>query len=70
MSEHDSILNTGEAAEFLHVPRRTLEGWRYRGEGPPYVRVNHACIRYRLRDLVTFLAAKTVTPRNDRQTAA
>lgn len=49
------------AAEHIARSVRTLQQWRYRGEGPPYVKVGRA-VRYSLRDLDTFLAAHRVEP--------
>lgn len=33
------LLTPGEVAEFLALPVRTLYTWRYRGEGPPALKV-------------------------------
>ena len=44
-----------EAASFLSVSGRTLQGWRYSGEGPLYARFSRRCIRYRLGDLNEFV---------------
>lgn len=30
---------------------RTLQGWRIRGGGPPFVRISPRCIRYRPEDV-------------------
>jgi excisionase family DNA binding protein len=35
----EPLLDSEELAELLSVPRRTLDTWAYRGEGPVYVRV-------------------------------
>lgn len=40
------LLNTVEAAEVLAMKPSTLEIWRCRGGGPPFVKLGHAC-RYR-----------------------
>ncbi|HVR73907.1 MAG TPA: helix-turn-helix domain-containing protein [Planctomycetota bacterium] len=40
-----------EAAEYLGVSTRTLEDWRIRGGGPPFIRISCKCVRYRLIDL-------------------
>jgi hypothetical protein len=66
---NDDIFDTPEAARFLKVPPRTLEGWRYRGEGPAFIRYNHASVRYRRSDLEQFLNQKTVVPGGDNATA-
>ena len=63
--KNDDIFDTPEAARFLKVLPRTLEGWRYRGEGPAFVRYKHASVRYRRSDLEAFLSQKTVIPGGD-----
>ena len=35
----ERLLTLEEVAEFLAVPVRTLYTWRYRGEGPPVLKV-------------------------------
>lgn len=46
----DPLLTEDQAAEVLRVSSRTLQGWRHRGEGPPYVKLGSA-VRYRCSDL-------------------
>jgi hypothetical protein len=47
------LLRTDEAALFLDLAKSTLEAWRHRGGGPPYLKYGKA-VRYRVRDLETF----------------
>lgn len=42
----DSLMSETQAAAFVGVSRRTLQGWRLRGEGPRYHRISSRCIRY------------------------
>lgn len=35
----EPLLTLEEVAEFLAVPVRTLRTWRYRGEGPPALKI-------------------------------
>jgi len=58
------LLNTVEAAEFIRQRPRLLEAWRYRGEGPPYIKTHHS-VRYRKSDLVAWLDAKRIVPERD-----
>ena len=53
-----SLLNQDQAAEVLAVRPRTLETWRCRGGGPPFVRVGRG-VRYRLRDLHAWIEQNT-----------
>jgi len=48
------LLKTQEAAKKLRVTKATLESWRCRGGGPPYVKFQRA-VRYRPEDLEAFL---------------
>lgn len=49
------ILTPAEAASYLCLAVGTLANWRWRGEGPTYVRYGHR-VRYRLRDLDAWMA--------------
>ena len=53
------------AARFLALTIRTLQGWRYRGGGPVYVRVSARCIRYRRADLRAWAEARLRTSTSD-----
>ena len=53
----DLVLLSGvEAANLLRVSQRTLEGWRVRGGGPPYVRLGRQ-VRYSEADLIAWINA-------------
>jgi hypothetical protein len=60
------IDDTAGTATYLGKPPRTLEQWRYRGEGPPYVKLSAGrgggSVRYRKLDVDTWLAENTVQP--------
>ncbi len=55
-----SLLDTTAAAERLGVAKRTLEGWRRRGEGPPYVKLAAHTVRYDPDALAAWVRAKAV----------
>lgn len=44
-----------EVARLLGVKTKTLEKWRWVGEGPPYVKVNGHLVRYELDDVEAWL---------------
>ncbi|MDO0914620.1 helix-turn-helix domain-containing protein [Streptomyces sp. DT2A-34] len=44
-----------EVADYLKIPKRTLDQWRYLGIGPKSVRVGRHC-RYRWADVERWLA--------------
>lgn len=48
-----------QAAAFLNVKRRTVQGWRFARKGPPYVKIGHT-VRYRVQDLRDYLEANVV----------
>ena len=50
----DPLMTTDELAEYLSRPKTTLYGWRYRGEGPPAIRMGKS-LRYRESDVVAWL---------------
>ena len=57
----DELLKEADAAEFLKVSVRTLQGWRCSGDGPKFVRVSGRMIRYRRQDLLDWIASRTVS---------
>ena len=58
--DFDSALTENQAALLLGVSTCTLQAWRVRGGGPPYVKIGRA-VRYQRRALVTFQERHTVT---------
>lgn len=60
----DALLTTKQAALYLNYELRTLEGWRARGVGPPYIKVNARSFRYRLTDLEDWLSLCRISPEN------
>lgn len=54
MSDYAPVMRTPEAAEFLQVSPRTLEGWRRRGDGPKYSRLGTVVV-YTVGDLQAFV---------------
>ena len=50
MDGENRLLSVTELAEYLAVPVATLYAWRYRGEGPPALRVGRY-LRYRWSDV-------------------
>jgi len=57
----DDLLDQRQAAARLGLASsRTLEAWRRRGYGPPFLRLSPRLVRYRASDLDTWLAARVV----------
>jgi excisionase family DNA binding protein len=42
----DRLLSPTDLAEYLRVPRSTVYGWNYKGNGPPAIRIGKH-VRYR-----------------------
>jgi excisionase family DNA binding protein len=59
MTENEIFLTTEQVAELLKVKRSTLDQWRHKGEGPPYVKIG-ATIRYKKSSLLEYLDSSTV----------
>ena len=61
----DALLFTVEAAFLLGLSPRTLESFRLRGGGPPFISVTRKAIRYRRGDLNSWIAARRRTSTSD-----
>ncbi len=59
------LIDDTEAAAFLGLTIRCLQGWRYKGCGPKFVRVSARCIRYRRAELRQFADARLRTSTSD-----
>lgn len=55
----DPLLNERQAAEHLGLSVHFLRSRRYRGGGPPFVKVSSRAIRYRPEDLDAWLRERT-----------
>lgn len=53
------LLDETEASASLSVAVQTLRNWRWKGEGPRYVKVGARLVRYRRGDLDAFIKAGT-----------
>jgi excisionase family DNA binding protein len=58
MAESDEFLSSDYVAEWLALTRNTLEKWRVRGEGPPFVKVGGR-VRYRRSDVLAWVGENT-----------
>ena len=55
----DTLLREQGAADLLNLSVRTLQSWRIRMAGPPFIQVGRA-VRYRRRDLIAWIDANTI----------
>ena len=53
-------LNETQLAERWGMTTRTLQGWRYKGKGPAYIRIGERSIFYRIEDVEAYEAASVV----------
>ncbi len=56
----DQLMNEREAAGMLCYSVRALQNWRHRGGGPKFVKVSARSVRYRRRDLLAWIDARTI----------
>ena len=54
------IVSTEEAATILGLAPRTLQDFRLRGEGPPFVKLTRRRVGYFISDLEAWARARTV----------
>jgi predicted DNA-binding transcriptional regulator AlpA len=57
----EPLLSTRETAALLCISPRTLEAWRGRGQGPPFVRLGGRR-GYRRADVAAWVEAQTSSP--------
>jgi predicted DNA-binding transcriptional regulator AlpA len=55
----DEYLTASQLAAELQLSPRTLANWRWSGGGPPFVKVGAGAVRYRRRDVDSWLAKRT-----------
>ena len=61
----EDLIDQRQAATRLGLPSaRTLEAWRRRGYGPPFLRLSPRLVRYRTSDIDRWLAARAVGTRD------
>lgn len=64
----DALLTEIEAAKILRLSTRTLQAWRIKAVGPPFVRAGRA-VRYRRPDISAWVDANTVRTHGNSETA-
>lgn len=66
----DALLSEQQAADFLGFKVKTLQKWRITGEGPPFVKHSRRSVRYRRRDLITWIEERLRRSTSDTGEAA
>lgn len=59
------LVHEAEAAAFLGLSIRSMQGYRYRSGGPRFVRISARCVRYRRTDLREWAEARIRTSTSD-----
>ncbi len=62
--ETDHLLHETETAKILSVKVSTLRRWRWKGDGPRFIKVG-AAVRYDPQDLKNYLAERERTSTSD-----
>jgi predicted DNA-binding transcriptional regulator AlpA len=65
MQSESTWLTAPAAARYIGVAVGTLANWRTRGEGPPYVKLGKASVRYDRGDIDGYLKARRVGTRSE-----
>ena len=60
-----ALIDEAEAAKFINQSKRTLQGYRYRGGGPLFVRLSRRCVKYRRIDLRRWAEARLRSSTSD-----
>lgn len=57
----DKLLTSKETAELIGVTEEALTAWRYRRQGPPFLKLGHKTVRYSQDDLNAWFKRTRVT---------
>ena len=60
-----ALIDEKAAAKFLDLSARTLQGLRYRGGGPRFVRISARCVKYRRLDCRDFAVQRLRSSTSD-----
>ena len=67
LTEPQSLMTERQASAYLAVAVKTLQGWRWRGEGPRFLKLGRA-VRYRRAELEAFIEDGLRISTSDRRT--
>lgn len=57
-AQPQQLLTTDDLAALLNMSRQSVYNMRWKGEGPPSIRVNGRTVRYRLSDVEAWLSSQ------------
>ena len=55
------LLDEQQVAHQWGLSVRALQNWRYRGGGPPFVRISRNCVRYSVQALEKWISERVAT---------
>lgn len=58
----NQLLTTEQAAKYVGVRPKQMQGWRHDKTGPRFIRLNSKTVRYRMTDLDEWVKSKQVNP--------
>ncbi|MCP4203757.1 MAG: helix-turn-helix domain-containing protein [bacterium] len=53
-----ALLNQAQTASLIGVSERTLECWRWKGNGPAFVKISSRAVRYRRQDIEQWVSER------------
>ena len=56
----ETLINQAELSRLIDKPEGTLEQWRHKGIGPPFIKVGGRSVRYRPSDVEAWLEGQRV----------
>ncbi len=65
-----SLIDEEAAATFLDLSVRSMQGYRYKGGGPRFVRLSSRCVRYRRIDGREYVEARLCSSTSDQSMEA
>jgi len=66
MDQQQEFVNDRQAARIIDASPQTLRNWRHLGKGPAYSKRGRM-VRYRVADLLAFMAAGRIDPQEARR---
>ena len=69
-TDEDILMTPPQTAQMTGLTERGLEGMRYKGGGPPFIRISARCVRYRRGDLLAWIESRRRNSTSDDGQAA
>lgn len=56
---NEVLLTQEQLADRWNMKPDALRNWRTKKEGPPYIKISHKSVRYRMADILAYEAARS-----------